>query len=65
MCTGWRGGGHSNSGQSVLWRKYGFQAWDFGDSGWGKQQVLATGKEILGFLFLTQDRKQEEQDMGT
>lgn len=41
-------GGHSNLGQSVLWRKYGFQVFRpgtlTGDSGWGKQASLGHGK---------------------
>ena len=28
-------------------------------------QVWAKGKVVLGFLFLTQDRKQEKKDLGT
>lgn len=56
-----RVGGHSKSGQSVLWRKQCFQAWDLDWRLAGEgMQVWSKGKVVLGAEFLAQDRKQEE-----
>lgn len=66
MCVlGGGGGGIPTQDRVCYEESMVFRPGTLGTVGGESRQVLAMGNVVLRVLFLTQDRKQEEQDMGT